>query len=180
MVTPTFEAEGGVLAGLVGQHLQQRRLRHRAHLPAAEPCGVGADDQPSAGVDLDGLHLDVRKAVELLAEPHLPEGVDAAPLQALAAEGAGEVVVRLQHRHAHAAPRQQVGQRHPGRARPHDDHPARLPRHDGFLPDGYSARSRRSSGMRRQNGSSEPVDRTEAAGIHAKPEVDGDPHRGPF
>ena len=64
---------------------------------------------------------------------------------ALAAEGAGEVVVRLQHRHAHAAPRQQVGQRHAGRTRPHDHHPARLPRHDDFLPDGYSARSRRSS-----------------------------------
>jgi hypothetical protein len=49
-----------------------------------------------------------RDAVELLAEPHLPQGIDAAALHALAAEGAGEVEVRLQHRHAHAAPRQQI------------------------------------------------------------------------
>jgi len=38
-------------------------------------------------VDLDGLHLGVRQAVELLPEPHLPEGVNAALLQGLAAEG---------------------------------------------------------------------------------------------
>ena len=105
-----------------------------ARLRPAEPGGVGADDQASAGVDLDGLHLDVRDAVERLAEPHLPEGVDAAPLQALAAEGAGEVVVRLQHRHAHAPAGEQVGQRHAGRPRPHDDDPARLTRHDHSHP----------------------------------------------
>ena len=97
-------------------------------------------------MDLDELHLGVRNAVELLAEPHLPEGVNAAPLQGLAAEGAGEVVVRLQHRDPHAAPRQQVGQRHAGRARPHDHHFTRLPRHDCFLPDNNSGRALRSVG----------------------------------
>ena len=123
------ETEAGVLAGLVGQQLQQRGLRHRTDLPAAEPLGVRPDDSSAARVDLDEVHLGVRQAVELLTKSHLPEGVDAAPLHALAAEGAGEVVVCLQHRDPHVTPRQQVGQRHAGRARPHDDHPARLHRH---------------------------------------------------
>jgi hypothetical protein len=93
-------------------------------------------------VEFYALYLDVRDAVELLAKPHLPEGIDAALLERLAAKGAGEVVMRLEHRHADAAPRQQIGQRQPCRARPDNHHPARLARHEDFLPDGYSARPR--------------------------------------
>ena len=36
----------------------------------------------------------------------------------------------LQHRHPHAAPRQQVGQRHAGRARAHNEHAIRSTCHD--------------------------------------------------
>ena len=101
--TPTPGRRGWLTDGL-SNHLSSHR-KPEALTSAAEPGGVGRTTRRPPEYISMVRQLDVRQAVELLAEPHLPEGVDAAALQALAAEGAGEVVVRLQHRHADAAQR---------------------------------------------------------------------------
>ena len=59
-----------------------------------------------------------------LAKSHLVERVDAARLQAVAAEGPLEVGVSLEERDLDAAARQQQGERRTGRPRPDDDDPA--------------------------------------------------------
>jgi len=70
----TLEPERWVFLGFVGEHSQQGRLRHRAGRRAAVSRRF-SEDPSSVGVQLDELHLDMREAVELFAESHLPKGI---------------------------------------------------------------------------------------------------------
>jgi hypothetical protein len=77
---------------------------------------------PSAPlVEVDRVDDSPRELAEPVPEPHLVEGVKAAGLQPIAAEGALKVGVPLQQRDLRPAAGEQVGESRPGRPRPDDD-----------------------------------------------------------
>ena len=115
---------------LVGEHLQQGGLRDQPRLGPAQPGRFGPHEQASAGIDFDLLHLAMRQPIELRLQPHLPENIDSAPLQALSAKRAAEVAMRFQHGHLDSPPRQQIGERHPRRSGADNNHPPELSCHD--------------------------------------------------
>jgi hypothetical protein len=100
------------LTCLVGDHFQQRRLRHVADPSPAERVRIRPEPKPSAMVEFDGIDGRVRDAIELFGQAHLAEGVDAATLQPFAAKRSGEIAMAFQHSDLDPAPSQQIGQCH--------------------------------------------------------------------
>ena len=114
------ELEGRVLAGLLGEHGEDRRLGDEA-ADEAQRRGREPGPPPAPLVDVDRVDDGPRELAEPVPEPHLVEGVKAAGLQPIAAEGALKVGVPLQQRDLHPAAGEQVGESRPGRPRPDDD-----------------------------------------------------------
>ena len=111
-----------ILAADVVGYSKRTRFRHE-HL---EKCGLGdearaiaeartraelqGDQQARVLEDLEAAHAGLRQGVELGAQTHLDQRVDAARHEAFAAEFAGEVRLPLEQRDTGPAPREQVGQ----------------------------------------------------------------------
>ena len=121
------ELEGRVLAGLLGEHGEDRRLGDEA-ADEAQRLGRDPGPPPAPLVEVDRVDDGPGELAEPVPEPHLVEGIDAAGLQPVAAEGARKVGVPLQQRDLHPAAGQQVGEGRSGGSRPNDDHAS--DRHD--------------------------------------------------
>jgi hypothetical protein len=121
------ELEGRVLAGLLGEHGQDRRLGDEA-ADEAQRLGRDPGPPPSPLVEVDRLDDGPGELAEPIPESHLVEGINAAGLQPVAAEGALKVGVPLQQRDLHPAAGKQVGESRSRRPRPDDDHTS--DRHD--------------------------------------------------
>ena len=76
---PHVELEGRVLAGLLGEHGQDRRLRDEA-ADEAQRRGRDPGPPPAPLVDVDRVDDSLRELAEPVPEPHLVEGVKAAGL----------------------------------------------------------------------------------------------------
>ncbi len=124
---PQVELEGRVLAGLLGEHSEDRRLGDEA-ADEAQRLGRDPGPPPAPLVEVDRVDDGPGELAEPVPEPHLVEGIDAAGLQPVAAEGARKVAVPLQQRDLHPAAGQQVGEGRSGGPRPNDDHAS--DRHD--------------------------------------------------
>lgn len=108
-----------VLFGLIHQHPQQGRLGDEGGL-TAKGCGGNPAAQLAAQVELHHVDGRLGQAFQLVAQPHLPDGVNGAQLQPFAPEGAGEVVMFFQQGHRNTAACQQESERGPGGAGSHD------------------------------------------------------------
>jgi len=80
------ELEGRVLAGLLGEHGENRRLGDEPG-DEAQRLGCEPGSSPAPLVDVDRVDDCPRELAETVPEPHLVEGVNAARLQSVAAEG---------------------------------------------------------------------------------------------
>src|SRR5207249_4305507 len=104
------EAERREAARLGHEHLEDRRLRDDARALDAEVGDRDAQETARAAVDFEPAHVRLREAVELGAEPHLDERVDAARHERLAAKLAREVGVAFEERDGDPAPCEEVGE----------------------------------------------------------------------
>ena len=104
-----------MLAGLVGEHGEDGRLGDEA-ADEAQRLGGESGPQPAPLVKVDRVDDGPGELAEPVAEPHLVEGVDAAWLQAVAAEGALKVGVALQECDLHPTADEQVGESRSRRA----------------------------------------------------------------
>ncbi len=111
------ELEGRVLAGLLGEHGEDRRLGDEA-ADEAQRRGREPGPPPAPLVEVDRVDDGLGELAEPVPEPHLVEGVKAAGLQPIAAEGALKVGVPLQQRDLHPAAGEQVGESRSRRAPP--------------------------------------------------------------
>jgi hypothetical protein len=98
-----------MLAGLVSEHGEDRRLGDEAG-NEAQRLGRESSSLSPPLVNLDRGNKGPRELTEPVPESHLVEGVKAAGLQPIAAEGALEVGMALQQIHLHTAPRQKIGE----------------------------------------------------------------------
>jgi len=114
------QLEGRVLAGLLGDHAEDRRLGDEA-ADEAQRRGGEPGPPPAALVEVDRVDDGPGELAEPVQEPHLVEGIQAAGLQPITAEGALQVGVPLQQRDLHPTAGKQVGEGRSGGPRPDDD-----------------------------------------------------------
>ena len=97
-----MKLEGRVLAGLRGEHGEDRRLGDEA---GDETQRLDREPGPPTAPPIEVNRVDdgLGELAEPVPEPHLVEGVDAAGLQPIAAEGALKARVALQQRDLHPA-----------------------------------------------------------------------------
>ena len=93
---------------MLDQHLEHRRLRDP---PGPATGQVEPEQRPRVAVKLDGVEQTVRKGVERIAQPHLPERIDTAGLEPLPAKLPREVGLAFDQRDLDIAARQQIGKR---------------------------------------------------------------------
>jgi len=121
---PRRDLQVRISPALVGQEVQQPRLRHEHDV--GEPGRQAAKRQDrvadAAGRQADLRELRVRQRVQRPRQPHAVEQLQRRGVDRVAAEVAVEVAVRLQQCHVHPLPRQQQGEEHA--ARPAADHTA--------------------------------------------------------
>ena len=125
---PHVQLEGRVLAGLFGEHGEDRRLGDKA-ADEAQRFGRDPGPPPSPLVEVYRLDDGPGELAEPISESHLVEGVNAAGLQPVAAEGTLKVGVPLEQCDLHPAAGQQVGESRSRGACTDDDDSS--DRHDG-------------------------------------------------
>jgi hypothetical protein len=109
------ELKGPVLAGLLGEHVEDRRLGDEAG-DEAQRRSREPGPPPAPLVKVDGVDDGPGELADPVPEPHLVEGVKAAGLQPIAAEGALEVGMAFKQIHLHTAACQEIGESRSRRA----------------------------------------------------------------
>src|SRR5262249_27232426 len=98
-----------MLAGLLGEHGEDRRLRDEA-ADEAQSLGFEPGSPLAPLIDVDHADDGARELAKSIPETHLVKGVDAARLQSVAAKGSREVGATLQQHDFHPAAGEQIGE----------------------------------------------------------------------